>query len=95
MICKIDIICAIESIELIVLYCQHFIIFKLLSAANFYNREGDLESVTRVLNQLTGEPRRIVADWLKEARLSLEVMQALDALSAVAQSQIISARSFS
>lgn len=68
---------------------------KLLSAANFYNREGDLESVTRVLNQLTGEPRRIVADWLKEARLSLEVMQALDALSAVAQSQIISARSFS
>merc|ERR1712037_483368 len=68
---------------------------KLLSAADFYNREGDLEAVTRVLNQLTGEPRRIVADWLKEARLSLEVMQALDALSAVAQSQIISARSFS
>ncbi|CAG5103754.1 Oidioi.mRNA.OKI2018_I69.chr1.g920.t1.cds [Oikopleura dioica] len=68
---------------------------KLLSAASHYNREGDIESVTRVLNQLTGEPRRIVADWLKEARLSLEVMQALEALSAVAQSQIISARSFS
>lgn len=50
-------------------------IFKIQSAARYYLREGDLENCTRVLNQLTGEPRRIVADWIHEARLSLEVQQ--------------------
>jgi len=37
---------------------------------------GDLESAVRVLNQTTGEPRRILAQWIHQARLSLEVKQA-------------------
>ena len=36
---------------------------------------GDIESAVRVLNQASGEPRRILAQWIHEARLSLEVKQ--------------------
>jgi len=65
------------------------------SAARFYLREGDLENCTRVLNQLTGEPRRIVDDWIHEARLSLEVQQALKAIVAISEARVLSARSYS
>ena len=54
---------------------EKLLFFEIQSAARFYLREGDLENCTRVLNQLTGEPRRIVDDWIHEARLSLEVQQ--------------------
>jgi len=68
---------------------------KIVSAATYYMEEGDLESTVRVLNQLSGEPRRILSQWIQEARLSLEVIQALDALTAISQARILSARSYS
>jgi len=36
---------------------------------------GDFESAVRVLNQTSGEPKRIFKQWLDEARLWLEVKQ--------------------
>ena len=37
----------------------------------------DYESAVRVLNQMTGEPRRILSNWIGEARIWLEVKQGM------------------
>lgn len=41
---------------------------------------GDLERAVRFVGLLTGEAQRVAADWLCEARLTLEASQAADAL---------------
>ncbi|XP_061541261.1 MICOS complex subunit MIC60 isoform X2 [Phycodurus eques] len=58
--------------------------FKLLSFATYCLEHGDLELAAKLVNQLTGEARRVVEDWLDEARLTLETRQVVGLLSAYA-----------
>lgn len=58
--------------------------FKLLSYASYCLEHGDLELAAKLVNQLTGEARRVVEDWLTEARLTLETRQVVSLLSAYA-----------
>ncbi|KAM9741092.1 MICOS complex subunit MIC60 isoform 1-T1 [Menidia menidia] len=58
--------------------------FRLLSYASYCLEHGDLELAAKLVNQLTGEARRVVEDWLTEARLTLETRQAVSLLSAYA-----------
>lgn len=56
--------------------------FVLLDNAHYCLERGDLEQALRLMNQLRGEPRKVAADWITEARLLLETKQAADALLA-------------
>lgn len=58
--------------------------FKLLSYASYCLEHGDLELAAKLVNQLKGEARRVVEDWLAEARLTLETKQVVSLLSAYA-----------
>uniref|UniRef100_A0A8C6SIC9 MICOS complex subunit MIC60 n=1 Tax=Neogobius melanostomus TaxID=47308 RepID=A0A8C6SIC9_9GOBI len=58
--------------------------FKLLSYASFCLEHGDLELAAKLVNQLRGEARRVVEDWLTEVRLTLETRQVISLLSAYA-----------
>lgn len=58
--------------------------FKLLSYASYCLEHGDLELAAKLVNQLQGEARRVVEDWLTEARLTLETRQVVSLLSAYA-----------
>lgn len=58
--------------------------FKLLSYASYCLEHGDLELAAKLMNQLRGEARRVVEDWLTEARLTLETRQVVSLLSAYA-----------
>uniref|UniRef100_A0A1A7Y697 MICOS complex subunit MIC60 n=1 Tax=Iconisemion striatum TaxID=60296 RepID=A0A1A7Y697_9TELE len=58
--------------------------FKLLSYASYCLEQGDLELAAKLVNQLRGEARRVVEDWLTEARLTLETRQVVSLLSAYA-----------
>nr|XP_046261407.1 MICOS complex subunit MIC60 [Scatophagus argus] len=58
--------------------------FKILSYASYCLEHGDLELAAKLLNQLRGEARRVVEDWLTEARLTLETRQVVSLLSAYA-----------
>lgn len=58
--------------------------FKLLSYASYCLEHGDLELAAKLVNQLRGEARRVVEDWLTEARLTLETRQIVSLLSAYA-----------
>ncbi|KAL5021900.1 hypothetical protein ScPMuIL_001055 [Solemya velum] len=64
--------------------------FKILSHADYWLERGDLEQAVRFMNMLTGEPRRVAHDWLKEAILLLETRQAAYALTAFASASGIS-----
>jgi mitofilin len=50
----------------------------ILAKTETYLEEGDVDSAAREMNQLRGWPRKLAEDWLREARLMLEVKQALD-----------------
>jgi MICOS complex subunit MIC60 len=58
--------------------------FALLDNARHSLEHNDLEQAVRYINQLRGEPRRVAADWLLEARLRLETKQASEVLLAYA-----------
>ncbi|KAK7922309.1 hypothetical protein WMY93_009211 [Mugilogobius chulae] len=58
--------------------------FKLLSYASYCLEHGDLELAAKLVNQLKGEARRVVDDWLTEVRLTLETRQVVSLLSAYA-----------
>jgi mitofilin len=49
-----------------------------LARAEWALGEKDLDAATREVNSLTGWPRKLAEDWLREARRKLEVQQALD-----------------
>ncbi|XP_037316790.2 MICOS complex subunit MIC60 [Pungitius pungitius] len=66
------------------LSCDDLDPFKLLSYASFCLEHGDLELAAKLVNQLRGEARRVVEDWLTEARLTLETRQVVSLLSAYA-----------
>ncbi|XP_028272106.1 MICOS complex subunit MIC60 [Parambassis ranga] len=63
---------------------EHLDPFKLLSYASYCLEHGDLELAAKLVNQLRGEARRVVEDWLNEARLTLETRQVISLLSAYA-----------
>lgn len=56
----------------------------LLAYASYCLERGDLELAAKLVNQLRGEARRVLEDWLKEARLTLETRQVVGLLSAYA-----------
>lgn len=57
-------------------------VFTILDHAEYHLEQGDLETALRFMNQLTGEPRKVASDWIKEARLLLETQRIADALLA-------------
>ena len=50
----------------------------ILAKTETYLEEGDVDSAARELNQLSGWARTLASDWLREARLLLEVKQAVE-----------------
>jgi len=56
--------------------------YGILSRARYCLDKDDLLLAVQYLNLLRGEPRNVAADWMKEARLSLETQQAAEALMA-------------
>lgn len=54
-------------------------VLSVLSRAEFYMNEKDLDSAARELNQLTGPAKELLHDWLEAARKRLEAQQALEA----------------
>jgi mitofilin len=50
----------------------------ILAKTETYLEEGDVDSAAREMNQMRGWSRKLAEDWLREARLMLEVKQALD-----------------
>uniref|UniRef100_H3CJX4 MICOS complex subunit MIC60 n=1 Tax=Tetraodon nigroviridis TaxID=99883 RepID=H3CJX4_TETNG len=58
--------------------------FKLMSYASYCLEHGNLELAAKLVNQLRGESRRVVEDWLTEVRLTLETRQVVRLLSAYA-----------
>ena len=53
-------------------------VLSVLSRAEHYLIQKDLDSATRELNQLKGAPRLLLKDWLDAARRRLEVLQAIE-----------------
>jgi len=53
-------------------------VLSVLSRAEYYLNEKDLDSATRELNQLNGTAKMMLHDWLEAARRRLEVEQALE-----------------
>jgi len=51
----------------------------ILAKTETYLEEGDIDNAAREMNQLSGWARALASDWLREARLLLEVKQAVDA----------------
>lgn len=58
---------------------------KILALSRKSLENGDIESATRLVNQLKGLPRLVAGDWLREARQYLETRQAISVLLAHAQ----------
>lgn len=53
-------------------------VLSVLSRAEYYMNEKDLDSAARELNQLKGPARLLLIDWLDAARKRLEVLQAIE-----------------
>lgn len=53
-------------------------VLSVLSRAEYYLNEQDLDTAARELNQLTGTAKELLYDWLEAARRRLEVQQALE-----------------
>ena len=54
--------------------------FELLHYAENSLRQGNVEEAIKLINCLTGEPRRVAQDWLRDAQLHLETKQAIHLL---------------
>jgi len=67
----------------------------IISQAEHRMALGDFESAVRIVNQATGEPKRIFNRWLDEARLWLEVKQAIDVVVAMSEARSLSVRCLS
>ena len=55
--------------------------FDLLHLAEEAVNGDDLDAAVRYMNQLGGEPRRVAQDWMSDARLYLETMQAANLIA--------------
>ncbi|BGP14387.1 hypothetical protein JCM10213_004511 [Rhodosporidiobolus nylandii] len=58
-----------------------------IARAKFWLANKDLDLATREVNSLTGWPKALAADWLKQARQHLEVKQALEVAEREATAQ--------
>ncbi|GAB6024035.1 hypothetical protein CHUAL_008757 [Chamberlinius hualienensis] len=54
--------------------------FHILDRAKIYILQGNIETALRYINLLKGTPRYVAKDWLKDARIFLEVNQVADLL---------------
>jgi len=68
---------------------------KIFDQAETHMNQNDFETAVRILNQMSGEPKRIFGVWLKEARMWLEVRQALDVLLTMSEVRALSVRCLS
>ncbi|KAG2348028.1 hypothetical protein BDR05DRAFT_876033 [Suillus weaverae] len=59
-------------------------VLSVLSRAEYYMNEKDLDSAARELNQVKGTARELLRDWLEAARRRLEVLQALEVIQSQA-----------
>lgn len=55
----------------------------ILTRTETYLEEGDIDNAAREMNQLKGWAKILARDWLKEARLLLEVQQAIDVCNVI------------
>ncbi|KAF9234220.1 mitochondrial inner membrane protein Mitofilin [Melanogaster broomeanus] len=55
-------------------------VLSVLSRAEYYLNEKDLDGAARELNQLSGTAKELLHDWLEAARRRLEVQQALEVM---------------
>lgn len=60
--------------------------FQICDHAQMWMEKNDIEQALKFMNLLTGESRRVAADWIEEARLLLETRQATYSLMAFASS---------
>jgi len=67
-------------------------VFRIVSYANYCLQRGEVEQAARFVNQLKGEPRTVADGWLREVRLYLETIHAIDALSALSNAVIVGAQ---
>jgi len=68
---------------------------KIFDQAESHMNQNDFETAVRILNQMSGEPKRIFGVWLTEARMWLEVRQALDVLLTMSEVRALSVRCLS
>jgi mitofilin len=59
-------------------------VLSILSRAEYYMNEKDLDSAARELNQVKGTAKELLRDWLEAARRRLEVLQALEVIQSQA-----------
>ncbi|KAG2122794.1 mitochondrial inner membrane protein Mitofilin [Suillus clintonianus] len=59
-------------------------VLSVLSRAEYYMNEKDLDNAARELNQLKGTARELLHDWLEASRRRLEVLQALEVIQSQA-----------
>lgn len=58
--------------------CSKWDTYDILKRVRFCIEQRNLEMALRYANQLSGEPRKVAKDWIKDTRKHLEVKQALD-----------------
>ena len=58
--------------------------YEILSKADYFIQEGDLEQAAKFMSQLKGAARKLSSDWLYEVRLLLETKQTAQLLIAYA-----------
>ena len=63
---------------------------QILSGFEYYLQNNDLDSAARIINLSDGEIKRIFQNWLIETRLFLETRQTLNAVKAIAETQLYS-----
>ncbi|KAF8471681.1 mitochondrial inner membrane protein-domain-containing protein [Kalaharituber pfeilii] len=61
----------------------------ILTRTETYLEEGDLDNAAREMNQLQGWAKVLARDWLREARLLLEVKQAIEVIGIQARLQAL------
>lgn len=55
----------------------------------YHLEKDDLEQALRYMNLLKGEPQNVATDWLRELRIHLETVQAVNAIMTYAAVQAI------
>ncbi|XP_041368308.1 MICOS complex subunit Mic60-like isoform X2 [Gigantopelta aegis] len=66
--------------------------YSILAQASYFMERGDVETAVKFMNQLTGAPCLVAADWIKEAILLLETRQAASTLTAFAAASGLSSQ---
>jgi len=67
-------------------------VFNIVSYANYCLQRGDVEQAARFVNQMKGEPKKVAENWLREARLYLETLHAVEALETISNAVVIGAQ---